>query len=175
MFKKLKAFTLIELLIVLLILGILASIATPAYLRYVHRARASEAVAVLGMIRQAEREYYAKHNNYRDVASGNLRNDPEAASNQGMDIDVKTTQYFSNSAYSVNTTQNGTSGTSTQFSDPPVVDFSIYVDGSLSANCSGTITDCAVRDEDAAKYRLEMDNSGRIFVSYNNATNWTGW
>lgn len=165
-----KGFSLIELLTVLLILGILASIATPLYMAHVQRARMSEAVATLALIRQAERDYFAKHNTYLAVASPNLSNDPED-STPGLGIDVGTAQYFSNAAYSV-----AVPGASTHFTTPPTtpVDFVASVSGSASVACAGEDTDCAVRQADVSNYQLEMDNSGRIFVTFN-GTDWKAW
>jgi prepilin-type N-terminal cleavage/methylation domain-containing protein len=55
-----KAFTLLELLIVIVILGILASIALPRYSANLEKAREAEAKSTLNVIRQAEMGYYAE-------------------------------------------------------------------------------------------------------------------
>lgn len=52
-----KGFTLIELLVVVLIIGILSSIALPQYMKAVEKARATEAIQLLGDIARAERIY----------------------------------------------------------------------------------------------------------------------
>lgn len=64
--KRVKAFTLLELLIVIIILGILAALALPQYLRTVERGRSSEAIIHLGSIRISEINYYAEHRIYSD-------------------------------------------------------------------------------------------------------------
>ena len=173
MFYKTKGFTLIEMLAVLLILGILVAIAAPMYLVHVNRARASEAVAAMALIRQAERDNFMRRNSYLTVASGNLSNDPEATP-AGLDIDIGTAQYFSSAAYSVSVPPVPVSG---QFSNPPAVDFVIYVTGAIGTNvkCSGNETNCAIRADDVKDYRMEMDNSGRVFVSYDAGANWRVW
>jgi len=56
-----KGFTLLELLTVVMIISILAIIAIPQFFRVAERARASEAVNVLGIIRSAQLRYYAEH------------------------------------------------------------------------------------------------------------------
>jgi prepilin-type N-terminal cleavage/methylation domain-containing protein len=64
-----KGFTLIELIIVVIIIGILAAIAGPMMAGNVNKAKKSEAVAVLGAIRTAERLYYVENNAYTSVTN----------------------------------------------------------------------------------------------------------
>ena len=52
-----KAFTLVELIIVVIIIGILASIAIPQFNKTMERSRIAEASAVLGAIRGAQLRY----------------------------------------------------------------------------------------------------------------------
>ena len=59
-----RAFTLLEMLIVVVILGILAGIALPRYIRSLEKSRDSEAYVHLGLIRTAEMEYYADFNTF---------------------------------------------------------------------------------------------------------------
>lgn len=63
MFGKLyskKGFTLVELIVVVIIVGILASVALPMMSTNIDKAKKSEAVTVLGMLRTAARFYYAE-------------------------------------------------------------------------------------------------------------------
>jgi type IV pilus assembly protein PilE len=62
--KNKKAFTLIEMLVVVLIIGILAAIALPQYQKAVERSLASEALSIMKTIKQAEEIYYLVHDEY---------------------------------------------------------------------------------------------------------------
>jgi prepilin-type N-terminal cleavage/methylation domain-containing protein len=58
--RKQGGFTLLELLMVVIIIAILASIALPQYIRATEKARASEALQLLGAIRASENRYRAQ-------------------------------------------------------------------------------------------------------------------
>lgn len=51
MFKKQKAFTLIEIIVVLIILGLLAAIAVPAYFSWIQRSQAAGALAEMNSMK----------------------------------------------------------------------------------------------------------------------------
>ncbi len=61
-------FTLIELLVVVLIIGILAAVALPQYTKAVEKARAAEAMQVLGDLATAESLYYMAKNEFTNDA-----------------------------------------------------------------------------------------------------------
>ena len=59
-----KAFSLIELMIVIAIVGILATIGVPSYQGYLMRSKISEAVAIAGSINNKAAEYYTTNGSW---------------------------------------------------------------------------------------------------------------
>jgi prepilin-type N-terminal cleavage/methylation domain-containing protein len=208
-----KGFTMVELLVVLVIVAILAAVATPIYLANTKRSKMSEAIATMGLIRQAERDYKVNHGFYFDIAevttqaltAGNIKNGlpnsvvadgtPTPAT-AGVDVNVGTSQYFSNAAFFVdahNTTPTSITSVRTVatglFTNPPPVDFIISARGANSFPC-GTVSpaaaeSCAVKATEVngasatTDYEAVMDNSGRIYVCYGTdcsaAANWSAY
>jgi prepilin-type N-terminal cleavage/methylation domain-containing protein len=182
-----SGFTMVELLIVLVIVGILAAIAAPIYLGSAKHAKASEAVAVMSMIRQAERESSLRGSGLKAEAYSTPAA-PDFMTTLEADLSVYTgvNQYFSLESFKVETTGLTDGGTNdflasnTVVGNPPApVEFLITANGSLSEACtSSRIYRCATKgsDSDLANMCLQMDNSGRVFVNYNlpNCTGTTG-
>jgi prepilin-type N-terminal cleavage/methylation domain-containing protein len=65
--EGLMGFTLVELVIVVIVVAVLAGIAIPLYQVMPERSEATEAVATLGMVRQAMREYHAEFGTYENA------------------------------------------------------------------------------------------------------------
>lgn len=59
-----RAFTLVELIVVVIIIGILLSIGIPQYRKALERSRGAEAYAGLAHIQEAEKVYYASNEVY---------------------------------------------------------------------------------------------------------------
>lgn len=64
-----RAFTLVELIVVVIIIGILLSVGIPQYRKALERARGAEAYAGLGHIQEAEKIYFASNEVYLGAAS----------------------------------------------------------------------------------------------------------
>lgn len=187
-----KGFTMVELLVVLVIVAILAAVATPIYLANVQRSRASEAVGSMALIRQGLRDYQISGASYFNIGTGAstgaitdtlptsvAANADPTPVGSGVNIEAGVAQYFGNTAFTVDSNPAATEdGVSNLFANPPVVDFLITATGSdsnlasaipvLGENnqCVGTVTDCATKVGEVTNYVLEMDNSGRVFVTY---------
>ena len=76
--KNTKAFTLIEVLVVVLIIGILAAIAVPQYQKAVAKAELSKIISITRSVKEAEEIYYLANNNYAPIEDLDIIvNDPE--------------------------------------------------------------------------------------------------
>ena len=69
-FRKVRFFTLIEVVVVIVILVMLASIAAPMYFRYVRQAKVSTAKTQIKLLEQALNDYKLDIGNYPDAADG---------------------------------------------------------------------------------------------------------
>jgi prepilin-type N-terminal cleavage/methylation domain-containing protein len=85
-----RAFTLVELMIVVVIISILAAIATVGFRRYVARARMTETASVLAEMASKEQVYFLEFGRYLPLrADGNLTQpSPDEASNAFYPLDA---------------------------------------------------------------------------------------
>ena len=161
-----RGVTLIEMIIVVAIISLLATIATPGYMQILRRGRAPEAIATMSTIRQGLRDYFINHGTYFDITAGNIDQPPPS----GVAHTVGIAQYFSEAAFSVDDTPPAWTGPGIS---PAPVDFVISADGSASVLCGPS--NCAIRQDRISDFLLEMDNTGRVFVSYDSVATWTGY
>ena len=168
-------FTLPEAMVVAAMIAVLSAISVPPYMRHLQRSRASEAVGALVMIREGLRDYHVNNNTFFDIGGGKTLNDIPTSvaagvptpSTAGVNVDAGVAHYFSNACYSV----DATNPASARFTNPGPQDFIVSVNGSSSAAC-GT-SNCATDSTAVVNYRLEMDNTDRVFISYNGGTTWS--
>lgn len=113
---KQGGFTLLELLMVVIIIAILASIALPQYIRASEKARATEAIQILGALRASEQRYKSQElsNNYTTVLA-ELDTDVPAMNNWAVPVAAVTAAAATTPAIGmITTTRTGTGVFSTQ-------------------------------------------------------------
>ncbi len=78
--RKLRGFTLIELIVVMAIIGILVAVAIPAYRKSTQKSNRSDAKISLTRLATLEERYYFRENNYTgnfaDIITGATANQP---------------------------------------------------------------------------------------------------
>lgn len=84
--KKVKGFTLIELVVVIIIVGILSVVAVPIYRGYTRKAMATEGKTLLGTVQTAEKVYFTEFANFKAVSQTNF--------DEVLDVDARPNKYF---------------------------------------------------------------------------------
>jgi type IV pilus assembly protein PilE len=97
--RQKKGFTLIELMITVAIIGILASIAMPAYTKYVARANRADARAQLMLIAQFMQRYYSANDRYDQNRAGTAILDTTA----GIPVALRVSPANGTALYQLNT------------------------------------------------------------------------
>lgn len=123
-----KGFTLLELLIVVVVIGILASIAIPQFFRVAERARAAEAINILGAVRRAEIRYYSEH--------GVL-----TSSGAQIDLELPPKKFFTSFVMSTPTYTGGTeimaNAERSAASNPGYGNYVLQIHGNGDVTCTG--------------------------------------
>ncbi len=99
-FKAVGGFTLVELMIVVAIISFLSMISVPSFLRFLAKAKRSEAYMNLGSIYVAQKVYWAEHGKYASALTGpnGLGWRPEGYHGGGADEQFNYTYGFSSGA-----------------------------------------------------------------------------
>jgi len=98
--RKLRAFTLTELMIVVVIVGLLAAMAYPSYINQVRKGRRADAQAALYDLAQAMERYYTRSHDYSTATLGSNGIFPELwpkdkqSKFYKLSIDTTTTQTY---------------------------------------------------------------------------------
>jgi len=87
-----KGFTLVELIAVIMILGLLAAMAIPRFTRTIEETKNREAIAVLTMIRSAQRMYYIEYENYVTALNADEINNSLQLAIESKDWDFQTSK-----------------------------------------------------------------------------------
>lgn len=85
--KNIRAFTLVELIIVIVIVAILSIVSVSMYRRYVAKSVLSEAKMLMNAVEKYERIYHQTYGRYHEVPEGTSY-DPD------LDINVASNKYF---------------------------------------------------------------------------------
>ena len=95
-----KGFTLMELLIVVIMISGLVAVAYPSYISSIERARASEAVNMLGAIKAAQEKNFIMYDNYAETFreirdfSPAISSDPDDENHFNLNSNSFKTEYF---------------------------------------------------------------------------------
>ena len=84
--KKIKGFTLIELVIVIVIVVVLSVVAVPIYRGYTRKSMATEGKALLKMIQSSQKVYFSEFYSYKKIINTNF--------DEQLDIDARANKYF---------------------------------------------------------------------------------
>ena len=92
--KKLKGFTLVELVITIAIVIILSVVSVPIYRGYVDKAQMSEGYALLGTILSAQKSYYGEYGNFLQDIHGSAKGNCWTVNDEVLGIDARGNKYY---------------------------------------------------------------------------------
>ena len=92
--KKLKGFTLVELVITIAIVIILSVVSVPIYRGYTDKAKMSEGYALLGLIITAQKSYFSEYGNFLDDTNTSGGWAKATCKEDVLGIDARGNKYF---------------------------------------------------------------------------------
>lgn len=130
--KKIRAFSLLEMLVALAIIGILITIAYPSYTQYFLRQNRFTAETTLLKLASALEQFYNEHNSYQQATLDNLGFPATIANSYQLTIELATDTQYIISAEPINS----------QRKDTACYKLSLHSDGEKSISGDGNIYDC---------------------------------
>ena len=88
--KKIKGFSLMELVVTITVIMILSLIAGPIYNTYATKAKMAEGYALLGTIRSAQETYFRTYDTFIDY----FNNQPYTCNHEILGIDARPNKYY---------------------------------------------------------------------------------
>lgn len=92
--KKIKGFTLMELVITIAIIIILSSISAPIYKEYTKKAKIAEGYMLLRTIRSAQVQYYNQYRCFLNGAQSSIKSYAHSFNEDVLGIDSRGNKYF---------------------------------------------------------------------------------
>ncbi len=92
--RKLKGFTLVELVVTIAIVIILSVVSVPIYQGYNRNAKLSEGYALLGAILSAQKAYYSQYGMFLDRSHGSAGSYWVTCNEEVLRIDARGNKYF---------------------------------------------------------------------------------
>ncbi len=92
--RKLKGFTLVELVITIAIVIILSVISVPIYRGYIDKAKWAEGYALAGTILSAQKSYYSEYGNFYCIPDSNTWSNFLTSYVSDLGIDARGNKYF---------------------------------------------------------------------------------
>lgn len=116
--RRLRGFTLIEIMIVVAVLGILAAVALPQYSQHMRKSRRADAVALMAQVAQAQERWRANNSPYANDFGRDILN---LRSNAASGVTTLSETYYAitvlnntATAYTVRAVAQGTQAADTQ-------------------------------------------------------------